>query len=260
MIAGSVAFLLATGWSIIGLVIYGGEMVPNLIAELAGVSLEVAIVALIVERLMARHQRWQWDFAYRALAKRASEVFVDVVRLVFVHSSNEALHANLPRYGYFVQLAQQHLDELRSHIEGSATALDSSTHEEYRRMERRFSWCIRQLLEASTDSNARVDLYPLLSKIATSVFELLTQVDGDHRRILSVAESCVATASSSQLAHVEQGGIFTNRLAAQSLLLEELGSEYGQISSIAQDVDCDYSIPYFMIDYLLLAREEGVLG
>jgi hypothetical protein len=153
-LAGAVAFLLALAWSAIGLLLYGQDMTPNLLAELAGVSVEVAVAALIVDRLMSRHQRQQWDFAYRALAKQASEAFVDVMRLVDVRGSAAALPANLPRYGYFVQLGEQHLGDLRSHIESSATALDPHTHEQYRRVERRLSWCLGQLRTTPTHADS----------------------------------------------------------------------------------------------------------
>ncbi|GLY86138.1 hypothetical protein Airi02_040670 [Actinoallomurus iriomotensis] len=256
MIAGAVALLSALGWSTVGLLFYGGEMTPNLVAELAGVSLEVGIAALIVERLMTRHQRWQWDFAYRAFAKRASEVFVDVMRLLFVRSSDGPLQVNHPRYAYFVRLAHQHLAELRSHIEGSATALDSDTHEKYRRVERRLSWCIAQMQDVPTSPDYQRNLYTLLSETATVIFDLLLQADGKNQAFLVIARSCVSKASSMRREDAKQVGIFLDRSDAQTLMLKELVPERRPISSIVQDVDCDYSIPYFMIDYLLLTREE----
>jgi len=134
-------------------------MTPNLLAELAGVSFEVAVVALIVERVMSRRQRREWDFAYRALAERSSEAFVDVMRLIFSRSSEAAPDANMSRYSSFVHLAEQHLGDLRSHIEGSAAALDSNTHQQYRRVERRLAWCLGTLLVPPTRAGDGADLF-----------------------------------------------------------------------------------------------------
>ncbi|QXJ25742.1 hypothetical protein AGRA3207_007281 [Actinomadura graeca] len=254
--SGTVACSLVILWSTLGIVLYGGDMIPNLIAELAGVSLEIAIAILVIERLVSRHQRWQWDFAYRALARRACETFVDVMRLVFVGSSSSTLEENLPRYQEYIDICQQHLGELRSHIEGSASALDFATHEDYRRVERRLSWCLGQLKKNPRSVGVDPDLISLLRETAIEIFELMVRSDGSHEAILMVAESSVARARSSRILDHTQSGLLTGRLAAQTFLLEGLGPRQRQIFSISQDVDNDYSIPYFMIDYLLLTTEQ----
>jgi hypothetical protein len=252
LLAGGTAVLLAVAWSVIGLALYGSSaMMPNLLAGLAGASVEVAVASLVVDRLMTRHQRRAWDFAYRALAKLGSETFVDVMRLMFVSFSVAALEANIARYHYFVQLAKRHLDDLRSHIESSAAALDPSTHDQYRRVERRLSWCLEHLREAPTHAGDNKDLLVLLSETAPLLFELLTN-DGDgHRPELAVAESSVAQTRPANQGGVSQMDWLESRLPAQSLLLEQLQGNARQIFSISEDVDGDFSIPYFMIDYLL---------
>ncbi|MFT7837763.1 hypothetical protein Q5530_16635 [Saccharothrix sp. BKS2] len=242
-------------WSTVGLALYGGDMTPNLLAELAGVSFEVAVVALIVERVMSRRQRREWDFAYRALAERSSEAFVDIMRLIFSRSSKAALNANLSRYSSFVHLAEQHLGDLRSHIEGSATALDSGTHQQYRRVERRLAWCLGRLRVPPNRASHDEDLLSLLRATAILVFELLSK-DGDgHRVELRTAESSLIEAQGGRGDHVFVSDSFLeNRLGAQSALLRRQAGKQGQLDSISQDVDNEYSIPYFMIDYLLLTK------
>ncbi len=243
LIAGSVALALALVWSAIGLVLYGQDMTPNLLAELAGVSVEVAVAALIVDRLMSRHQRQQWDFAYRALAKQASEAFVDVMRLVDVRGSVAALQANLSRYEFFVQLGEQHLGDLRSHIESSATALDPHTHEQYRRVERRLSWCLGQLRTTPAYAESHQDLFVLLRETATLLFQLLSK-DGDgHRAELAAAQSSVAQARPTSDEHRDRDDGLDGRLRAQTLLLTEIRGERRPISSISQDVDSDFFDP-----------------
>lgn len=52
-------------------------MLPNLLAELAGVSLEIGIAILVIERVASAHRRRQWSSAYGGLSDRAAMTFVD---------------------------------------------------------------------------------------------------------------------------------------------------------------------------------------
>jgi hypothetical protein len=254
LIAGGLAVLLTVIWSAIGIVLYGADaMMPNLLAGLAGASLEVAVAALVVDRLTARHQRREWDFAYRELARRGSEAFVDVMRLTFISSSPEALAANIDLYGYFVQLAYRHLGDLRSDIESSASVLNVNTHEQYRRVERRISWCLDQLQDSPTEATISDDLLSILNETANFLFDLLSG-DGDGHQIeLADAKSSVTQARETSRKSIPEHRAIEYRLLAQSILLENQKYAPRLISSISEDIDGDFSIPYFMIDYLLLA-------
>ncbi|MEV6521767.1 hypothetical protein AB0M43_07510 [Longispora sp. NPDC051575] len=61
-----------------GMLHYRADRAPNLVAEATGVCPEIGLAALVVDRLVSRHQQRRWNFAYDALAQRVSETFVDV--------------------------------------------------------------------------------------------------------------------------------------------------------------------------------------
>ncbi|SFR27543.1 hypothetical protein SAMN04488564_11197 [Lentzea waywayandensis] len=255
VLAGGTALVSAVVWSTVGLVLHGNDMTPNLLAELAGVSLEISVVALIVERVMNKQKRREWDFAYRALAERSCEAFVDVMRLIFSRSSEAILNVNLSRYPSFVHLAEQHRGDLRSHIEGSASALDPSTHKQYRRVERRLAWCLGRLQVPTVNVSGDATLLPLLRDTAELLFELLSKDGDDHHPELTVARSSLIEVQGGRSEDLVTSEHFLeNRYGAQSALLRRHDSERKPLASIGQDVDNEYSIPYFMIDYLLLVE------
>lgn len=86
--------------------------------------------------------------------------------------------------------------------------------------------------------------------------ELLSEEGDGHRTELVAAESAVARARPANNEPAAQANVLESRLPAQSLLLRELRGELRPISSISQDIDNDFSIPYFMIDYLFLTRTQ----
>ena len=66
--SGCVAAALAVLFATLGVVVFGHEMLPNLLAELSGVSLELAIVVLVIERVASNQRRRDARFAYEALS------------------------------------------------------------------------------------------------------------------------------------------------------------------------------------------------
>jgi hypothetical protein len=243
-IAGTVASALAATWAVSGFALYGSEMTPNLLAELAGVSLEVAVAALVIHGVMSRYQRRQWDFAYQALADRVAESFVDVMRLLSVRLTTEALVVNGDRYGLFVTTAQEHLADLRSHIEGASTALDPRTHQLCRKIERRLAWCLAQLRTRPETADRPAKVWQECRVAAAMGFELIHRDGEGHVVELATARDAVAAAA-------DIDDFVRRRLTAQSLLLDALRDVRPDIGSIGLDIDHDYAISYFLIDCLL---------
>lgn len=248
----SVPVVLTAVWVVVGLVFYGAAaMMPNLIAGLASAPLDFIVATVVVDRVLSSRQRREWDFASRELSKRASEAFVDIMRLIYVGETAEALRYNIARYAEFVSLAERHLGDLRSHVESSATVFGPHTYERCRRVERRLSWCLDRLRPEPGEAKVRPDLLSLMERTAVIVLGLLRD-GGGYRRELDEAESAVTSVRWGRQG--EDGRILVGRLEAQSLVLASLQSDTNAqvIRSIGEDVDGDFSIPYFMIDYVLL--------
>jgi hypothetical protein len=84
-------------------------------------------------------------FAYEALSDRAAITFVNVMRLLWIRVSPVALAFNGQRNDEFRQIADLHLAEYRSNIEGFAGVLDAPSHELLRKIDRRLTWAIARL-------------------------------------------------------------------------------------------------------------------
>lgn len=144
----SAPVLLAVGALVAAISIAGGslyahrtEMQFNLLAELAGVLFEVAVVVLIVDWLVERRDRQRWRHAYPMISDRLATAFVDAMRLLYVGSSKEAGYADdLSRYPAFHTRLSRNLEVLRSTIEGFAVAIESSAHYAVRDMELKLRW------------------------------------------------------------------------------------------------------------------------
>jgi hypothetical protein len=74
-----------------------------------------------------------------AVAQTVATVFVDLMRLLYVVSSDAARQANERRYDSFVGMAERHLEDLRGTLAQFATALDSTAHHRSVAIQRRLS-------------------------------------------------------------------------------------------------------------------------
>jgi hypothetical protein len=251
IIAGIVSLILAGISTIVGLFLFGvANMMPNLLAELTGVGLEVAIAALVIERLTTIHKRREWDFAYQELPRYATQPFVDIMRLLFLARSvqNQALPE---RYQYFVRRAERHLSDLQSNIEVSGIALDSKTYRLARQIERRLSWSLDHLQDPLYSDSER-EIMEKMFEASKLVLELL-QVKNQYDDKLSMARSTVTAINAPTANHTKASSLFMNaRLDAQTRYLETV--PHGTALSIAGDVDNDLSIDYFLLDHYLLTQ------
>lgn len=126
------------GWSLYA---HLGDMQFNLLAELAGVLFEVAIVVLLVDWLVERRERQRWRHAYPMISDRLATAFVDAMRLLYVATVKNAGYADdASRYPAFHARLSRNLDHLRSTLEGFAVALESSAHYEVRDLELKLRW------------------------------------------------------------------------------------------------------------------------
>jgi hypothetical protein len=244
--------VVAAACSALGIAAYGeSAMMPNLIAGLATMPLDFLVAIIVVERVLSSRQRKEWDFSLRELARRASEGFVDIMRLVYVSDTPEALRVNIGRYSEFVTLAERHVSDLRSHVEGSSTILGPHTYEMARRVERRITWCLDQLRPIPKDARDNSHLLNLLTQAATSIFVLVRE-GGWYQSDIAAAEAAVKNT------HTEGGRALSDRLTAQTYLLTSMQSAgaASPIRGIGGDVDGEFSVGYFMIDYIILSAAQ----
>src|SRR5436853_284398 len=71
------------------------------------------------------------------VSQTMSMVFVDLMRMLFVISSDIAYNANIARYDTFMRVTRQHFDDFKSHFTRFALFIDSSLHQQSVLIERR---------------------------------------------------------------------------------------------------------------------------
>jgi hypothetical protein len=256
IVAGCVAAAGAVLFGAAGIVIFGGEMLPNLFAEFAGVLLEVAIVILVIERLATRQRRRDARFAYDAVADRAAITFVDVMRLIWVRASAAAMSFNGERYDEFRQIADLHLAEFRSNIVGFAGSLDAASHESLRKIDRRLTWAIARLGAAHLSPAEIRDLQELAAETAEFIGAFLTRNGGaafllaEQSALLAFENTPPEPGRDSQ-SSVDRS--FHRRLRAQTEYLRRWGRSRPLPRGILYDPDNVLAFGYFVIDRAILA-------
>jgi hypothetical protein len=242
----------------LGAIFFGREMVPNLFAEISGVALEVALVILVVERVATYQRRRDARFAYQALSDRAAITFVDVMRLLWIRAAPVALAANGERHDEFRQIAELHLAEFRSNIEGFAGVLDPSSHETMRKIDRRLTWAISRLGGSPTRREALEELEDLARETA-EMLELFLRRHGGHIFAGAMDDALTALRDSadavSQESEEGKNRTFRWRLAAQTIYLDRSRRGRPAVRGILYDPDNELAFGYFSIDWAILVGE-----
>lgn len=255
---GAIALASALLWSILGLVFYDTAMIPNLLAELAGTSAEVCIAILVIERIASTYRKRQWSYAYKALSDRAAMIFVDVMRLLSVRSSESGLEINGNRYEEFYELAGLHLAEYRSNIEGFAGLLEPDSHEALRRVDRWLSWAISKLGNKPTTATGRLEFADLMRETAITLERFLKDNGGPSYLSERDAVEAALQAARKESQNERVAGrrdILALRMSAQNKLLQNPGSPHPKPQGIWYDANNDLAVGYFLIDHHILLQD-----
>jgi hypothetical protein len=142
-VPGAVALLAAAGLVLYLLRVRGdpGDNLTSLLVELAGVCVEVVLIALIVDQLADARERRRWASLHAVLEGTIHRCIVDMMRLnylfVLPHSHDE------PRRGEFLDLARFSLGDLRSQVESFTASLEPEPQEMLRSIERKLNYLLR---------------------------------------------------------------------------------------------------------------------
>ena len=257
LVAGGLSIVFSLISALVGLNYVDNDgMVGNLLAEMSGVFLEVAIVLLIIDWLIKRNRRKEWDFAYITISKRCAMVFVDIMRLLYVLHADKVSSTNIQRFESFLDVAFQHLYDLRSHIEGFAVAFEPQTHQKCRQIEQRLSWMLGRIKRGDEKYSGLRD-FPTMKKLAYSVDSFLqTSSDSAYSDTIQVGQNVVIKYTKNLAKGVDHQNIDTImsvRLQAQNDLIKSMNCD-DRKDSIIDDYDMVLALPYFVIDFLILSR------
>lgn len=74
---GAAAFMTATALFIIGAAVYGHEMGPAIIASVAGIFAEAALVVLLLDRIARVQEARDWAFVRHTVGQRMAAAMVE---------------------------------------------------------------------------------------------------------------------------------------------------------------------------------------
>jgi hypothetical protein len=197
------------------------------------------------------------DFARKSITDGATAVFVDVMRLACVSGSPEARTANEPRYGEFVDIADQHLSELRGQIARLSAARNADFSNRCAEVEGQLAWAIMRLRRSAVLGTSWREFVVVLRTLSDRVAALAASAAPDYYAARTLeAASVVNQVGGSPLLRdaLKDPDVFVHRrFAMQSAVIRSLKASTAlAISTVRDDVDRLLAVPYFMIDHHLL--------
>jgi hypothetical protein len=197
-----------------------------------------------------------------SLLDMATMTFVDVMRLACVAGSDLARLHNQARYGEFIDTADLHLAELRTHITRFKDRLDPSATTACLDVERRLGYAIVRLRhEPKLDRTWREFIGMLWGTAARTQALAEALAPRYYDAMLAEVAASIDSSIRSNVSAVILGKpdeFVQLRFFAQSAVIRHLKLS---ISSIRDDIDRRLAIPYFAIDIALLravARDAGI--
>jgi hypothetical protein len=252
---GVASFVLAVGLFATGAAVYGRDMGPAILGGIAGIFAEAALVVLLLDRVVRLQEARDWAFVRETMGERMAATMVDVMRLAGVRWSALALKANRDRHAEFVNVAEVHLADLRSNLEGLALRAEPADYRAARRVELRLAWLVRVLRPEPDEAVVPGPEWPIVIDTTRAIRAFLRRDEFPRSSTLPGHESVPGSQSQMQLMDV----FWMERMRMQQRIHD---SEMGEVASrgILFDIDGDLAITYFAIDAALIERYSQVVS
>jgi hypothetical protein len=233
----------------VGVAVYGKEMGPHVIATVAGILGEAALVVLVLDRIARAQEKRDWRFVRQTIGQRMAACVVDVVRLCGVKWSPRAYAANIDRYREFVGIADLHLADLRSNVEGLALGAEPRDYDTARWVELRLAWLVQQARQLPGQPTPPTYDLTVLSETATAISAFLERDPGFASNMASASEG---VAKMRLEAPLDVDRFWSARMTAQSQLLTSPMQEHMTARGIWFDISGELAVRYFALDAALL--------
>ena len=192
---GAVALAAAVVIMGLGVVVYPHDMGPHVVATLAGILGEAALVVLVLDRITRAQERRDWAVARRTVAELMAASAVDLMRLCGVRWSQQAHRSNIQRYGEFVGIADVHVAAFRSNLQALVHGVKPDEYHEARRIEMRIAWLLEQLRARPETPSRPAYALEVLTATATLVEQFVAR-DRELRAAISSARDVVDDSAS----------------------------------------------------------------
>jgi hypothetical protein len=251
---GAASFVLAVGLFATGAAVYGRDMGPAVFGGIAGIFAEAALVVLLLDRVVRLQEARDWAFVRETMGDRMAAAMVDVMRLAGIRWSALALKANRDRHAEFVGLAEVHLADLRSNLEGLALRAEPADYRAARRVELRLAWLLRSLRPEPREAVVPGPEWPIVVDTAQAISAFL-RIDDSPMSVPGLRhDSAPSSQSQTQL----MDAFWIERMHMQQQIHD---LDTGTVASrgILFDIDGDLAVSYFALDAALIERYSHVL-
>ena len=196
-------------------------------------------------------------FALHTISHAMTMVFVDLMRLLYVATSDIARTANVERYGEFIDVAEQHFADLRNHIARSSNELDAQLNELSLNLDKRISFILGRLKRGPNLYDKNDDCFEKMKQIGQQVDSFCTfAVSKKYGEVVDLVDAYLCRVMEEfgiTLETASLDSIFRLRLHVQSQLLQSgFSLDESKIFTIADDMDQDFGVYYFVLDKKLL--------
>lgn len=195
--------------------------------------------------------------ARRVISQTTAMLFVDLMRLLYIASNKDVRNANAGWHVEFVNFANQHLGELKSHFTRLSVSLGTELEAQSCDLERQLSYMLNKL-KAEQDLSGEYDEYfKRMHKIGRELHDFCMTALGEsyERSFDRVREKVNRPLTENRLAikRMALDQIWSLRLTTQTELLEtsrDLGQT--ELYTISDDMTHQMAILYFIVDYKIL--------
>ncbi len=186
------------------------------------------------------------------LTNYATALFVDIMRLYCVAGNDSARAVNSPRYQEFVDIADQHVGDFRTHLSRIYSTAEVGTVKDASGIERDFNWSVTRL-RRQPELDRKWDAFAgILLELAEKVDSLASKIAPEYYEKCR-AESLATLGEMDNCSELKLPDNFVRaRFSTQSRLLQRLQVKGLKLNTVRDDKNHDLAIPYFTIDLILL--------
>jgi hypothetical protein len=197
--------------------------------------------------------------ASQSLSQTMAMIFVDIMRLLYVASSNIIRQANVERYSEFISVLDRHLQDLDARMAGFSLELDAELREQIFQLRSNLSWMSDQLRLGPDLGSKSIEYFANVQKIGNRLDGFcLTTIGEQYGRVVENVQGKIEQALTQKhfaLSSMSLDDLCLLRFKIQDQLLEESRkSGEAMIFSIADDMDQGFATKYFVLDHILLSR------
>jgi len=253
----------------------GESFWSSVLVNIATMFVELAVVAVFIQQVVAGLERRKWAFAASSIARTLCTAYLDVVRVLYAREL-PAGHPDKQGLWEFISVAEHHLSTLRSYIEGFSPILGEGAQRGAREAEAVLQYHFRALKDAeiATRDGFLVDLPRVFGGLQTACDKIhaftLEHARAEARVAVSGVDAAVGELidACDGLAELKDSllGFTQYRWRWQDVVLDAFNAApangQARVDGIRYDMIDDLAVWYLALDHLAFTKSarQGALA